>query len=421
MTPAPSLPGTLEARDAVPPLYVDHLVRYLQEGGVSPPDTLPDLVSARVGRLPHEARILLQCAAILGASSNRVDLAKVAGGEVDLDAGLGILKDRAILLEEGAEIRFGHPLIADLVAAGIPSSARKELHARAADAFAGRGAPLEVRAHHAQRTDGGFSALLLLERAGNAAARRGDREAAVDYFRRGLELARQEISRGEITEPEKPMLMFSAKLGRALLAAGQSLRAEAVVSEALGMGLGGAAERAELLTVLADIAIDRGRMRAAVAHAKEAVDAGARMPRPGSRASLQIALGRTLLRAGDPAGAGLALGEALQTLGEAAHSSTDDRGLRAEALLLLSESQSARGAVQSAAASAAEALRLAEAAGLRGVAGRCLLRLGASASASGDAASAARSYLQAAELFEALGDGLAAHEARREASRSATP
>jgi len=421
MTPPPSLPGTLAARDAVPPLYVDQLVRFLQEGGVSPPDTLPDLVSARVGRLPPEARILLQCAAILGASSNRIDLSKVAGGEVDLDAGLGILKDRAILIEEGDVIRFGHPLIADLVAAGIPSSARKELHARAADALAGRGAPLEVRAHHAQRTDGGFSALLLLERAGNHAARRGDREAAVEYFRRGLELARQEISRGEITEPEKPMLMFSAKLGRALLAAGQSLRADAVVSEALGMGLGGASERAELLTVLADIAVERGRMKAAVAHAKEAVEAGARMPRAGSRANLQMALGRTLLRSGDPAGAGIALGEALQTLGEAAHSSNDDRALRAEALLLLAESQSTRGAAQIAAASAGEALRLAEAGDLRPVMGRCLLRLGACAKTAGDRAVATKRFQEAADLFEALGDGLAAHEARQEALRAATP
>jgi len=417
MTPPPSIPGTLEARDAIPPLYVDQLVRFIQEGGVMPPDTLPDLVSARVGRLPHEARILLQCAAVLGAASNIAALERVAGAEVPVESGLAILKDRAILIQEGEEVRFAHPIIADIVAAGIPSSARKELHARAAEAFASRGAPIEVRAHHALRTDGGFSALLLLERSGNQAARRGDREGAVTYFRRGLELARQEISRGEITEPEKPMLLFSAKLGRALLAAGESLRADAVLSEALGMGLGGAAERAELLSVLAEVAAERGRMKAALSYAKDAVEAGNRLPKASIRATLQIGLGRTLFRAGDATGASLAITEALQVLEEAPHSSREDRDLRVEALLLLSDCHAQRKLFDLATRSAEEALQLAESAGLRAATARGLLRLGRCAAATGDPKTAFLRTKEAADLFDSLGDGLAAHGAREEGKR----
>src|SRR5205085_1160596 len=90
---------------------------------------------------------------------------------------------------------------------GAGEGARQELAATASD-----DAPLEVRAEHAYRAGEPMSALLLLERMGDAALMRGDPQAAVLAFRRGLDLARRELMISGDDALERAMVSFSRKL-----------------------------------------------------------------------------------------------------------------------------------------------------------------------------------------------------------------
>ena len=66
------------------------------------------------------------------------------------------------------------------------------------------------------------------------AARRRHRRGDV-ALRRGLELARRELFRGELDDPMRAVLIFSRKLGEALAQAGDYTDAEGVLREALDM------------------------------------------------------------------------------------------------------------------------------------------------------------------------------------------
>jgi serine/threonine-protein kinase len=160
--------------------------------------------------------------------------------------------------------------------ATIPAAVRRELHGAAAGVCNERDLPIEVRALHECSGGSAFQALLLLERVSAAAGARADYHGAVMALRRGLELARRELFRGELDDPLRAVLIFSRKLGEALAKGGQLNDAEGVLREALDLAGPSGKDRAAVLGVLAHVAHGRDRRQEARDYLREALELASR-------------------------------------------------------------------------------------------------------------------------------------------------
>jgi DNA-binding SARP family transcriptional activator len=120
------------------PFFVRELARHLAErrdtaGGV--PESVSDVVLARVARLSPESAEALRRASVLGESFDLAVLEQFDGPDGVLDAldeaaAAGLLEDGA-----GGRYRFAHALTRDAVYGGIGASRRSDLHRRAAKAL----------------------------------------------------------------------------------------------------------------------------------------------------------------------------------------------------------------------------------------------------------------------------------------------
>jgi serine/threonine-protein kinase len=268
-TSAPSLSGGR----GIAPLYVDQLLRLMREHGTGAPARLADIIALRVERLPAAARRVLQAIAVVGDNATSAMLFPLLPPDTHLEGALEILKAGGMVDDAGAGgARTSHPLLREVVLATIPAAVRKELHQQAAEAGEGRGAPIEVRALHELHAQNAFEALILLERVSGQCAARGDLAGNIMALRRGLELARRELFRGELDDPMRAVLIFSRKLGEALAVAGAYTDAEGVLREALDMAGPSGQDRARVLGALAHVAHGRDRRHEAQAYLREALD-----------------------------------------------------------------------------------------------------------------------------------------------------
>jgi tetratricopeptide (TPR) repeat protein len=92
------------------------------------------------------------------------------------------------------------------------------------------------------------------------------------WLHRGLELARRELSRGELDDPERAVLIFSRKLGEALAIAGDLTDADGVLREALDLTGPSGVDRARVLRALANVAHERERAGEALGYLHEALE-----------------------------------------------------------------------------------------------------------------------------------------------------
>jgi serine/threonine-protein kinase len=203
-------------------------------------------------------------------------LMRMLGDEVDLVEALGFLRRAGMILVGTSGIRTSHPLLREVTMATIPAAVKRELHAAAAIVCDERDLPLEVRAVHEYWGGTAFQALLLLERVSVLASARGDHQGAIMALRRGLELARRELFRGELDDPMRAVLIFSRKLGEALVRGGQLNDAEGVLREALDVAGPSGKDRAAVLGALAHVAHDRDRKQEARDYLREALDLASR-------------------------------------------------------------------------------------------------------------------------------------------------
>ncbi len=255
----------------LPPLYIEHLVRYGSDGGTEPPARLADLIALRVDSLDPSARRALQAIAVMGDKTERKTVAEVLPKEQALDVTLEGLIAGGMLKREGATMSATHPLLREIVLAGIPVAVRRELHAKALRVFGKVATPIETSAVHAFFAEDSLQALLLLEQVAERAASRGDTLCEVLALRRGLEVARQEISRGQLDDPLRAVLIFSRKLGGSLTRAGDFADAEGVLREALDIAGPSGADRAKVLAALAHVAYGRQRASEALAYIDQAI------------------------------------------------------------------------------------------------------------------------------------------------------
>lgn len=301
--------GAEAGAKTVPPLYIDQLVRYSMEGGSDPPARMADLVAARIERLPQDARRTLQALAVLGDAADTATLRRLLPDIASFDeliatlaaagmieerpapsAGRGAVSARGARVAGSSGIRTTHPLLRDVTLATIPAGVRRDLHAKAPfdDAGDPLGVPLEVQAIHAYHAQNAFEALMLLEQVADRAAARGDTAGSVLALRRGLDLARREIFRGELDDPMRAVLIFSRKLGEALARAGDLTDADGVLREALDLAGPGGPDRAIVLGSLAFVSRERERASEASVFLREAID----IARQGSEAELIQSLDR---------------------------------------------------------------------------------------------------------------------------------
>jgi serine/threonine protein kinase len=270
-TGAPSAPSFSGGRGIVP-LYLDQVLRFAREQGGAAPPRLADLIALRVERLPADARRVFQVIAVLGDATVDAAIYPLLPPETDLVEALSLLR-RAGMIENGPDgWRTAHPLMREVVLATIPAAVRRELHAAAAHGFAETKAPMEVQALHEYHAHNAFDALILLERVSSRCTARGDSQGSILALRRGLELARRELFRGELDDPMRAVLIFSRKLGEVLAQAGDYTDAEGVLREALDIAGPSGQDRARVLGALAHVALGRDRRLEAQVYLREAME-----------------------------------------------------------------------------------------------------------------------------------------------------
>ncbi len=270
-TGVPSAPSFSGGR-GIAPLYVDQVLRYGREQGGVAPARLADLIGLRVERLPADARRVFQAIAVLGDAATDAAIAPLLPPETDLIDALSLLRNGGMIENGPNGWRAAHPLLREVVLATIPAAVRRELHALAAKSFHETKAPIEVQALHEYHAHNAFDALILLERVSQRCSSRGDLAGSILALRRGLELARRELFRGELEDPIRAVLIFSRKLGEALAQAGDYTDAEGVLREALDMAGPSGQDRARVLGALAHVALGRDRRLEAQVYLREALE-----------------------------------------------------------------------------------------------------------------------------------------------------
>jgi serine/threonine protein kinase/tetratricopeptide (TPR) repeat protein len=254
------------------PLYVDQFLRFSREQGGRAPTRLADLIALRVERLPPDARRVLQAIAVYGDNADGASVKKLVTEGTHLDEAIEALREAGMIEKVDGHHKTAHPLVRDVVLATIPAAVRRGLHATCAELGEANGMALEARAMHEYNAQNSFQALILLEHVANRSSARGDINGQIGALRRGLELARRELFRGELDDPMRAVLIFARKLGEALTAAGDFTDAEGVLREALDMAGPSGSDRARVLGALAQVSAIRDRNDEAHRYLHEALE-----------------------------------------------------------------------------------------------------------------------------------------------------
>jgi serine/threonine-protein kinase len=243
LSPKLSPPGV-----ALAPLHLQELIAWSQESNEPPPERLAEVIARRTERLPPDARQALYALAVWGDDATPQTLRPMLRAGIDIDATLDTLGRARMVAVDNRGIRILHPLIRRVVFSSIPAGRKQELYAGIHDLRPD--APLDVRAKQAMHAGSSLEALSLLDALSMRRAAQGDVQGSVGALRHALDLARRELHRGELDDPETAVLVFARKLAEALLASGKRSDAEGVLREALGTAPPASVHRGHLLAVL---------------------------------------------------------------------------------------------------------------------------------------------------------------------------
>jgi serine/threonine-protein kinase len=226
----------------------------------------------RLDTLEPAARRTLQALTVLGDRIEAKSLAELLPKQHPVESSLEQLEIAGLAVRDGQLWSTSHPLLRELVVTGIPAAVRRELHAKALRVCERLGAPIEAQAQHAYEAQDSFQALLLLEQIADRATARGDLNTEIEALRRGLEIARRDVSRGELDDPLRAVLIFARKLGAALTRAGNFADAEGILREALDIAGPSGPDRARVLGNLAQVAHGRRREKDALGYIEQAIE-----------------------------------------------------------------------------------------------------------------------------------------------------
>lgn len=110
------------------------------------PDRLHELVAVRVAALSDSTREVMLAVAMLSRPSPSV-LAAAFDSPQDVRAALAEASDADVVVDDGAGVRFTHPLLASAVYSSVSEERRRGMHRRLADVVS----DLEERARHTAR------------------------------------------------------------------------------------------------------------------------------------------------------------------------------------------------------------------------------------------------------------------------------
>jgi predicted ATPase/class 3 adenylate cyclase len=272
------------------PFYIEELVRSLINNGtlrqdadgwhcdagvsLDLPETVGEVLQARIDRLDQDCRTVLAGAAVLGREFSLPLLRATLAEQADIGHAIGELQRLDLIRQTGrwpeAQFRFRHALAQEAAYQMVPIRQRPTLHARAASAlrqlYAGRITELAgaLARHHAAAGEL-TEALAEHRRAGDTARRAAAAPEAIGHYRAALDLA----SRLGLDASDPSILQLRLERGRLLTQTGNAAEArddfEAVLATAqatgdqtlqmqaldeLGFAIAGAADYSEAITYL---------------------------------------------------------------------------------------------------------------------------------------------------------------------------
>jgi serine/threonine-protein kinase len=302
------------------PGHVEHVVRYLIEGG-KPEDTrvkLPDLVAARLSMLPQSTRDALQAAAVLGTEPTLSILRMMLPGD-QLEGALADAVSHGILGHDASgELTFASRLVRDIVYDATPADVRRSLHASAATAVEALSPDVGLLGHHRDLAGHAKDAIALLRGGGDHAADQLDDAGAGTFYYRALVAVRQAVQSGDLdSSAELEFVQLSVKLADVLRARGETALARGILAEARDWS------SAPLLVSMIDrasaaIALSEGDVDGSIASLRRGVGRAIGSGDMNLVCELYVDLSAALLRRGDPDTAHRELVECidLATLGE---------------------------------------------------------------------------------------------------------
>ena len=302
------------------PGHVDHVVRYLLEGGKAE-DTkvsLPDLIASRLSMLARSTREVLQAAAVLGIEPQH-DVLKAMIASDTLDPALADAEAHGLLgRDPGGRLEFSSKLVREIVYDATPADVRRSLHSHAATAIATFSNDAGLLGHHHDLANHPREAIDLLRRAGDHAAAQLDDAGAGHFFYRALVAVRIAVQSGEIEDgAEKQFVSLSVKLADVLRTRGDTALARGILAEARGWS------SAPLLVAMIDraaaaLALSEGDLEGSIAALRRGVGRAIGSGDMNMVCELYLDLANALMRAGDSEGANREIVECidLATLGE---------------------------------------------------------------------------------------------------------
>ncbi len=217
------------------PGHIEHVVRYLIEGGKAEDTTssLPDLVAARLSMLKQSTRDILQAAAVLGIEP-QLDLLRSMLPTDQLEPAMADAERSGLLGHDpSGELTFTSRLVRDIVYDATPADVRRSLHSNAAAAVEAISPDIALLGHHHDLAGHAKEAITLLRRAGDHATEQLDDVGAGQFFHRALVAVRQAVQVGDDDgTAESQFVILSVKLADVLRARGETALARGVLAEA---------------------------------------------------------------------------------------------------------------------------------------------------------------------------------------------
>jgi hypothetical protein len=315
----PSVQTLFETTRAYPG-HVEHVVRYLIEGGKAE-DTkvsLADLIAARLSMLTQATRDVLQAAAILGVEP-QINLLRAMLPSGTLEPALQDAANHGLLAKDvTGELTFSSRLIREIVYDATPANVRRTLHASAAKAVEKLSHDVGQLGHHRDLAGHSKEAIDLLRVAGDHAAEQLDESGAGQFYYRALVAVRQAVQSGDVDDgADHQFVQMSVKLADVLRTRGETALARGILAEARDWS------SAPMLVSMIDrasaaIALSEGDIDGSIAALRRGVGRAIGSGDMNLVCELYLDLASALLRAGDPDTANRELIECidLATLGE---------------------------------------------------------------------------------------------------------
>lgn len=197
------------------------LTRPVAEIGI--PDTVHELIGARLDRLGPHAKRVAQVAAVLGRQFHRAQVAELLERDgIDVARELERLEQRGIVhrkhLLSPEEYRFGESLVQEVAYEGLLLKERRHLHERIGmllehDAENGDPARVALLAHHFARSDNRRKAIDALLRAAQRAESLPSYSSAAAFYRQAWELADPALAEAGGADDDLKRAVMTATFG----------------------------------------------------------------------------------------------------------------------------------------------------------------------------------------------------------------